>query len=185
MPTPLNIPREVQADIANHLRTGIADAIRDYWSVSANEDTLSAYLGKALRQRERTVEVRMQELPRIWTWSMMYASFGSHGPKSAEKFLGADGIFELTVDDGYSRRTKSLLFQAKKERDFSDRLYHQAIRLLTWREAAIVIDYSPDAYQAFLGSPLSQVGGPSRSGRRMSVCSGSEDGVNYSTARPT
>lgn len=150
MPYPLSIPDEVRADIAAHLRRGISEAVEDYWLASATEDALTAYLGKSLRQRERTVEVQTrQEVPRVWTWSMKYATLGSHGPKTAESYVGADGLFELTVDDSFSRRTKSLLFQAKKERDFSDRLLRQAISLLTWREAAIVIDYSPDAFHAF------------------------------------
>jgi hypothetical protein len=64
--------------------------------------------------------------------------------------VGADGIFEVRIMRGRIEQAKSVLFQAKKEWQRDPSLLKQAVRLTTWREAAFVMNYTPENIEAIL-----------------------------------
>jgi len=83
-----------------------------------------------------------------WQWSINYYKFRGRGAGAPEKYLGADGIFELKLASGTRIDSKALLFQAKMEREGGARLLKQCIKLSTWREASFVANYAEGGFQA-------------------------------------
>jgi hypothetical protein len=148
----LRIPDEVKASISAHIRGAVANAKDGYLSAHEDEDTLTGHLGGALRTNKHKVDVPMdqREMGGIWEWSVNYYKFKGRGKDASEKFLGADGVFEINLSWPYGTEKKSLLFQSKKEwlgKDAS--LFRQCIRLSTWREAAFVLNYTLADFEAF------------------------------------
>lgn len=149
MPGPIYLPPEVLNAIRAHLTEAVEKARDAYLSANGNEDTLTGQLGFALRATNRSVDVPQGEIPGVWKWSIDYTKFRSHGKGAAEAIVGADGIFEIRIDEPFTNQ-KSLLFQAKKHWGTDVKLPGQALRLTTWREAACVIDYRPEDFHAYL-----------------------------------
>ena len=148
----LKIPAEVKESISNHIRKAIASAVDGYLSAYEDEDTLTGHLGASLRVNVQRVDVPMdqREAGGTWTWAVTYYKFRGRGLNASEHYLGADGIFELNLAWPYSTEKKSLLFQSKKEWNTVDgSLYEQSIKLSTWREAAFVLNYKPEGFEAF------------------------------------
>jgi hypothetical protein len=148
---PLLIPDEVKKSITAHLSASMVRAVAGYLSANEDEDTLTGDLGASLRIGSQRVRVENVEIGGTWTWSLTYYKFRGRGPKASESFLGADGIFELSVKwNEENEDKKSVLFQAKNSWINSDRdLLEECIKLSTWREAAFVLNYTPDNYEAF------------------------------------
>jgi hypothetical protein len=145
----LHIPQPVLQAIATHVNEAVAKAIEGYLSAHEEEDTLTGHLGATLRTGTHTVFVQNREEGfGEWKWRIDYRKFRGRGPRAAENVLGADGIFELTLLRGTSEETKSLLFQAKKEWRTDPALLGQAIRLTTWREAAFILNYTSQNFEA-------------------------------------
>ncbi len=147
----LYIPDEVNRAMAEHIRTAVLKAVAGYWSASEDEDVLTGHLGASLKignQKVRVVETQ-SELPGDWTWSVDYYKFRGRGKNATEHILGADGLFELRLQRGYRTETKSLLFQAKNNWNSDRELVAQCIKLSTWREAAFVLNYTSEAFEAF------------------------------------
>jgi hypothetical protein len=148
----LYIPEEVKFSILTHLQDSINKAISGYLSAYEDEDTLTGHLGACLKAR-KTVQVPSagNKLEGKWTWSIDYYKFRGRGADATESYLGADGIFELTLNYANELQKKSLLFQAKKEWHNTDKsLFSQCIKLSTWREAAFVLNYTPNVFEAIL-----------------------------------
>jgi hypothetical protein len=148
----LYIPRAVMQSIAQHLDQSIERAVADFWSANEDEDTLTGDLGACLRTGTHSVEVtrnQNEEIYGLWKWSMDYAKFRGRGKGATESYLGADGIFELRLSWGSRTETKSILFQSKVNWHADQNLVRQAILLSTWREAAIVINYTPTGFEAY------------------------------------
>jgi len=159
MPQRLYIPRQVLNSISEHINSAVELAVQGFWSANEDEDTLTGHLGACLRTRTHTVQVSDDEVNGPWKWSMDYAKFRGRGKGATERYLGADGIFELNLDWGYRTDTKSLLFQSKTEWDNSSELVEQSVLLSTWREAAVAINYTPTSFEAFsIDSVLSSRG---------------------------
>ncbi len=150
MPRSLAIPDEVQQAIRARLAEALEHAAGAFESAAEDEDTLTGDLCGALRTSRRRVFVAQSvaEIPGEWTWSINYYKFRGRGAGAAESHLGADGLFELTVDYGGHTETKSLLFQAKVEGKQPGALLQQALKLSTWREAAFVLLHSPNGFFA-------------------------------------
>lgn len=147
----LYIPEEVTRAMADHIRAAVPKAVEGYWSANEDEDVLTGHLGACLRignQKVRVVE-KQTERPGDWTWSVDYYKFRGRGKDATEHILGADGLFELRLQLGYRTEVKSLLFQAKKDWSNDPDLVTQCIKLSTWREAAFVLNYTPEAFEAF------------------------------------
>jgi hypothetical protein len=149
MPRSLYIPRQVRDSITTHIEAATTRAVKGFLYSHEDEDTLTGELGSSLRSGIQTVNVANDEINGEWKWSIKYAKFRGRGPKATESFLGADGIFELTLDYGNQKDTKSLLFQSKVDWRRDTSLRNQAARLSTWREAAIFINYTPNNFYAY------------------------------------
>lgn len=154
------IPQEVKDDIREHLKRALFKTVDEFDSAAEDEDVMTGHLGANLSTGSRPVYVPQGDPPGTWTWSLRYNKFRGRGPGATEKLVGADGIFELSVDAGYGSASKSMLFQSKMLDARDDRgLVEQCAKLTTWREAAAVFSYSPAGFQAFtLDSALSTDG---------------------------
>lgn len=144
----LYIPRAVLADIAQQLTHAIDNTVAEFDSAWEDEDVVTGHLGGQLTVRNRSVQVTEDEINGTWRWSLHYRKFRGRGAGATEKVLGADGIFELTLDGINKTETKSILFQSKMKGSSSAGLVEQCARLSTWREAAFVILYGDDGFDA-------------------------------------
>lgn len=146
----LYIPEELKTAMREHLQAAVAHAQGGYASAHEDEDTVTGDLGGALRTGVHRVFVRQSqiEIPGEWKWSVTYYKLRGKGPRAAESYLGADGVFELNVISGSRHDQKSLLFQAKVAGAGGRQLLGQSIKLTTWREAAFVLVYSDAGYRA-------------------------------------
>jgi hypothetical protein len=142
MPQRLYIPQAVRSAIAAHVEDAIVRFQEEFGSASEDEDTATGHLGARLQVRTQTVEVADDDIRGPWKWSLDYKKFRGRGPGATEKLIGADGVFELTVDRNYRKDSKSLLFQSKMVGQGGKALFEQCIKLSTWREAAVVVEYS-------------------------------------------
>lgn len=153
MPRKIYIPDEVKESIFDHLKTAIDNAAEAYENASEEEDTLTGQLGFSLNCKVKKVNVKAdrqkEQLPGIWKWSLKYTKFRGRGPKATENIVGADGIFEFGVKYGKGIQKKSLLFQAKNDLNTDKQLFYQSLKLSTWREAAFVINFTPNEIEAF------------------------------------
>ena len=149
----LYIPRKVIDSISEHISLAIDDSVDGFWSANEDEDTLTGHLGACLRTTKVTkVEIergQQEEIFGTWRWSIDYAKFRGRGKASTESKVGADGIIELKLSFGERTDTKSLLFQSKLDWDNDPSLVPQSILLSTWREAALIINYTPNKFEAY------------------------------------
>jgi hypothetical protein len=146
----LSIPEEVKAAIRTHLAEKYPIALDGYWSANEDEDSLTGDLGATIRIKNQKVFVEKSQIERSgeWTWSIDYRKFRGRGPNATENILGADGLFELSLGIGNRVEKKTLLFQSKKDWTFDNNLVEQAIKLSTWREAAFIINFSENSFEA-------------------------------------
>jgi len=149
MPRKIYIPDEVKKSILDHFKKAIDNATEAYKNASEEEDALTGQLGFSLNCKVKKVNVKgdrqKEQLPGIWKWSLKYTKFRGRGPKATENIVGADGIFEFGVSYGKSFQKKSLLFQAKNNLSTDN----QSLKLSTWREAAFVMNFTPNEIEAF------------------------------------
>lgn len=145
----LHIPIEVLNSVSEHIQSAVDSAVEGFWSANEDEDTVTGHLGACLKTQVHTVDVREEQIPGPWKWSIDYTKFRGRGKGATESFIGADGIFELTVSFPSRTDKKCLLFQSKVDWDNDSSLVKQAILLSTWREASIFINYTPSAFEAF------------------------------------
>ena len=186
------LPDEVVNAIKSHLRDRANRVEQQVWESShEDEDALTGDFFGSLRTKDRTVRVNGREC----RWSVTYKKPRGRGQNAPEKRVGADGIFEVEVEDVESRELdrKGLPFQAKKgwcHRDAD--LVEQVKKMEDVCEGASgVIDYSPDGFTALDGrAVLENAGRPPENrmsvgkylGRVVECASGSRD-VFYDASR--
>ena len=145
MPQSTYLPREVVDSIRKHLDRAVEESRATFESAAEDEDTMTGHLGAHIKHPPERVLVDGT----TWSWSITYRKLRGRGPAAAEKLTGADGIFDLVVDRGGSQSVrKSALFQAKMFGEGGRHLLEQAVKLSTWREAAFIMDYSPERFTA-------------------------------------
>jgi hypothetical protein len=149
LPQKIYIPAEVAQSIREHIGAALDRCQEGFWSGNEDEDTLTGHLGFALKTGVHTVNVAEGEIRGPWKWSIDYSKFRGRGRNAPEKHIGADGIVELRLSRGLRMEVKSLLFQAKTDWQTSQELVSQAMLLSTWREAAIVVNYTPSGLYAY------------------------------------
>lgn len=149
MPRSLYIPRQVRAAITAHIDSALDRAVGGFLSAQEDEDTLTGELCSSLRSGAHTVNVVDDEVNGDWKWEFKYSKLRGRGDNATENLLGADAIVELSVNYGNGTDTKSLLFQAKTQWQKDRSLLEQATKLSTWREAAIFVNYTPEAFYAY------------------------------------
>lgn len=147
----LSIPPEVKESIKNHLKAKCQEALYGYHSSSEEEDSLTGDLGATLRIRDKRVTVQNQEVGKegTWMWSMDYIKFRGRGQNATESILGADGVFELTLNAGGFQERKTILFQTKKDWDYDQNVMLQALKLSNWREASFILNFTENIYETF------------------------------------
>ena len=152
MATDLHLPQEVTSAVGKRIREAELASIADFPQTSKDEDTIVESFGSKLRCRQRVVEVsssNIYERRGQWKWSISHTRFRGRGPGAVEKKIGADVIIELNLHDATRYLRKSILIQAKKNWATDGKLFEQAARLITWREAASVINLTSIRFEAF------------------------------------
>ena len=114
-------------------------------SAGEDEDVVTGDFGSLIRRGPVKVSVEAPEGGGIWTWRITYKKLRGRGPSATEKHVGADGIWEFTLDHGANGpQRKAALFQAKMTGEAGEKLFTQAVIMSTWREAAFVVEYTPE-----------------------------------------
>ena len=125
----LHIPGQVQRDIATKLTEGVNKTLQDWHSAAEDEDVVTGHLGARLTTHALKILVLEDQRPGVWTWSLGYGKFRGRGQGAPESLLGADGIFELTIESPNEVDTKSLLFQSKMKDAGGRELAEQCAKL--------------------------------------------------------
>ena len=163
------LPLFVLNDIRDRYLAGVTSAEFGYKYSQGDEDSLTGALGQALLTPPRIV---YDNEGNAFAWSIYYFKLRGRGADAPEKDIGADGIFQIEVQGvtGNIIRRKGLLFQAKKRWSGTDqRLREQAKQLSSDPHKAIVVDYSPNGYSAFLARDVVQAEGNRRKLSRRQV----------------
>lgn len=121
------IPTAVAGKIQDHLRVSCDIAEQGWEQASADEDTVTGALGERLRLPWQLVE---DEDGNRWRWSVTYKKFRGRGPGADENTIGADGIFQVEVEDSETKvmESKGILFQAKRTGSGSSKDIGQQVR---------------------------------------------------------
>lgn len=138
---------EIRRTLADHYRRGVAVAVQGYADGAADDDAVTGALGQALRGQGELA------LPdgRIVRWATRHRKLRGRGRRAPEKHLGADGLFEIEMeDDERDRSRKSLPFHARNgAADYGDSLLRgQAKRLNAFPGGGVVVSYQPGGYVA-------------------------------------
>jgi DnaJ-domain-containing protein 1 len=152
MATDLHLPQEVTSAIGQRIRQAELASIADFPETSKDEDSIMESFGTRLRCRQRIVEVsssNVYERQGQWKWSISHTRFRGRGRGAPEKKIGADVIIELNLHDAFRYRRKSLLVQAKKNWTTDAKVFEQVAKLITWREAASVINLTSKRFEGF------------------------------------
>ena len=164
------IPDAVKEAIHAHVTAAVGQARDGFMSAAEDEDTLTGHLGALLQTSRRRVEVPPpDEIAGEWRWTIRYTKFRGRGPRATERYLGADGIFELCLEIGGRVERKSLLFQSKIGDRGGRALVQQALMLSTWREAATVLTYAPIGFSAYALDDVLASGGDLRRAPRAAL----------------
>jgi hypothetical protein len=148
--------------IQQHLRSGARRGERGWEAGEEDEDVLTGDLGSSLR---REWSHRVQVDGSSWRWRVTYRKFRGRGRGAAERMLGADGIFQVEIENLRAGVVdlKGILFQAKKNwQSHNSTLVRQIQRMERLSPGAtVVFNYTPDAYYAIDGPVvLSAEGNP-------------------------
>jgi hypothetical protein len=141
------VPEPVLRVIRDRYLAGTADAIAEFASNQADEDSLTGALGQAMSLSPISYRIRDQE----FRLRIYYAKLRGRGRNAPEKRFGADGIFQIEVRDENGRvlRSKGLPFQAKKNWSGTNRLLaHQAREMSRELGDGLVIDFRREGYAA-------------------------------------
>jgi hypothetical protein len=145
----------IRRTLSDHFRSGVAAAVRGYADGSADEDAVTGALGQALRAQG---ELAMSDGRIVW-WATRYRKLRGRGRIAPEKHLGADGLFEVEMEDEERDRSrKSLPFQARNAAvGYGDSLLRgQAKRLSAFPGGGVVINYRPEGYVAIDASLVAE-----------------------------
>jgi hypothetical protein len=131
--------------LADHYRRGVSAAAREYTDGAADEEAVTAALGRALRGQGELA------LPdgRVVRWATRYRTLRGRGRSTPGLELGAAGLIEIEMEDEEGDRSrKSLPFHARNgAADYGDALLRgQAKRLSAFPGGGVVIHYRPEGY---------------------------------------
>ncbi len=147
------IPAPVFDQISEHFRTAAPGAARNAWRRgNQDEDTVTGdFLGRLSTDNWQSQSIDAEE----WAWRVDYSKLRGRGPGAPEKEIGADGLVTIEVRslrDG-TRHVKSLLFQAKKHRVYSDaETVGQVKRIEAVAPgSSAVFEYGEDSFTALPG----------------------------------
>ncbi len=137
----------VRRTLSDHYRMGVAAAVRGYTEDAADGEAVTAALGRALVGQG---ELAMAD-GRAVRWASRYRRLRGRGGGAPERNLGAEGLFEVEMEDEEKDRSrKTLPFQAWiGAPGYGDALVRgQAKRLSAFPGGGVVISYRPEGYVA-------------------------------------
>jgi hypothetical protein len=152
------IPPEVRRLLRDRYIAGTADAIAQFASNQADEDSLTGALGQAISMEPINYRTTTGE----FNVRIYYSKLRGRGHNAPEKRYGPDGVFQIDVRDMDDRilRRKGLPFQAKKNWQGRDnQLVKQAGDMIREIGGGIVVDFSPDGYKTCSAAAVIQAGG--------------------------
>jgi hypothetical protein len=130
----------VRRTLSDHYRAGVAAAVRAFTEATDDGEAVTAALGRAL--------VGQGELAladgRIVRWATRYRGLSGRGGSAPERNLGAEGLFEVEMEDEEKDRSRNTLpFQAwMGTPGYGDALVRgQAKRLSAFPGGGVVISY--------------------------------------------
>jgi len=114
------IPDFIWDEIVERISSKCGESTSDSWESSRTEEEgLTGDFWSGIRR----IPKRHEPMRNAWDWDIRYQhkTFRGKGSNSPESVTGSDGIFEITVydEDGVIMFQKGLLFQAKREKNFS------------------------------------------------------------------
>jgi hypothetical protein len=145
----------IRRTLSDHYRSGVAAAVQGYADSAADEDAATGALGQALRGQG---ELSMPD-GRIVRWATRYRRLRGRSRNAPERHLGAEGLFEVEMEDEEGDRSrKSLPFQAQNAAaGHGDSLLRgQAKRLNAFPGGGVVINYRPEGYVAIDASLVAE-----------------------------
>lgn len=145
------LPEEVISKIRNHILRGCKQGEEGWESAHKDEDTLTGDLGSRLRIKWRNVYGASTG---SWKWRMTYTKFRGRGRGAEEHEIGADGIFQIEVEDKVTGgiENKGLLFQAKKFDSTDRKGLHKQLKDMEKLvpSGSALIEYGPHGYRGFI-----------------------------------
>lgn len=147
------LPFEIYKELERHIIDNCKKAQLGYSSAEDDEDTLTGDLFARLQIKEWS-GININSFLDSWKWKIDYKKFRGRGPDALEKYLGADGIFQIEVHDENTTFKKAILFQAKKgayrkNKDLKEQL--SKIEKFNQSSSAVFV-YSPNGYVAVTGN---------------------------------
>lgn len=142
------LPSAAREFIRDRLIAGVADAEALFDLNAADEDSLTGALGQSI-SRHRPITFTSGD--RDFRLRTYHRKLRGRGPGAPEKPLGADGIFQIDIEDETGQKIwqKGLPFQSKKEWSGSDSgLVGQAQKMIAEAGQGLVIDYTAEGYKA-------------------------------------
>lgn len=145
------IPSSIFSAVQHELRARCEFAEQGWNAGSDEEDTLTGDLGASLRRPWQ--DVFDPDAHQKWRWQVTYKKFRGKGKGADEKLFGADGIFEIAVQDQRTgtRFVKGLLFQAKKKGDTRKKKLEEQAKHMERivPGGAAIFEYGPSQYSAW------------------------------------
>ncbi len=137
----------VRRTLSERYRAGVADAVGAYGEAAGDGEAATAALGRALAGQGQLA------LPdgRIVRWATRYRRLRGRGARAPERNLGAEGLFEIEMEDEEKDRSRNTLpFSAwTGTPDYADALLRgQAKRLGAFPGGGVVVSYRPTGYVA-------------------------------------
>ena len=149
--------------IRDRYLAGVADAEAMFDYSEGDEDALTGALGQAISTTEPLI---YHSNGNKYSYRIYYRKLRGRGFNAPEKIFGADGIFQLEVNDQSDRclLKKGLPFQAKKLWGKTDKkLVSQSKKILETLKQGIVINYTPSGYKACSAQEVVEMGGSNKS----------------------
>ncbi|HSD29560.1 MAG TPA: hypothetical protein VLL75_19815 [Vicinamibacteria bacterium] len=137
----------VRRTLADHYRAGVAAAVRGFTEAAGDGEATTAALGRALLGQG---ELALAD-GRIVRWTTRYRRLRGRGGGAPEKNLGAEGLFEIEMEDEEKDRSRNTLpFQAwMGTPGYGEALVRgQAKRLAALPGGGVVIGYRPAGFVA-------------------------------------
>ncbi len=137
----------VRRTLSESYRAGVADALRAYADGEVDAEAATAALGRALAGQGQLALAD----GRVVRWATRYRRLRGQGRRGPERSLGAEGLFEIEMEDEEKDRSrKTLPFNAwTGTPDYADTLLRgQARRLAGFPGGGVVVSYRPAGHVA-------------------------------------
>ncbi len=137
----------VRRTLSDLYRAGVAAAVQGYTEAADDSEAATAALGRALAGQG---ELALAD-GRIVRWATRYRRLSGRGGGAAERNLGAEGLFEIEMEDEEKDRSrKTLPFRAcTGAPGYGDTLLRgQAKRLSSYPGGGVVVSYRSSGYVA-------------------------------------